>query len=119
VIRCGGVAAGCGGIKLFGTEYGELKRIYVRPCFRGLGLAKRLIDHLETYTRDRGVSILRLETGIYQTEAIGLYERLGYRRIPPFASYKEDPLSFFFEKQLASELPSPTDAEERTPGPSR
>ena len=100
VIRQDGAAAGCGGMKLFGTEYGEVKRMYVRPQFRGLGLAKLMLDHLAEYARERGVGILRLETGIHQVEAIGLYERMGFRSIPPFGSYKEDPLSLFYEKQI-------------------
>ena len=37
VVRDDGAAVGCGGIKLFGTEYGEIKRMYVRPAFRGRG----------------------------------------------------------------------------------
>ena len=49
VIREGDAPAGCGGIKLFGTEYGEIKRMYVRPQFRGLGLAKLLLGHLTSY----------------------------------------------------------------------
>ena len=40
-----------------------------------------------------------LETGIHQHEAIGLYERMGFQRIPPFGAYQEDPLSRFYEKQ--------------------
>jgi hypothetical protein len=44
--------------------------------------------------------VLRLETGIHQSEAIGLYERFGFQRIPPFGDYQEDPLSIFFEKHL-------------------
>jgi len=74
--------------------------MYVRPQFRGLGLAKLMLDHLETYARERGVGLLRLETGIYQNEAIGLYERMGFRSIPPFGGYREDPLSKFYEKQI-------------------
>ena len=50
VVRRDNIAAGCGGIQLFGTEYGELKRMYVRPQFRGLGLAKLLLDHLAKHT---------------------------------------------------------------------
>lgn len=100
VIHQDGVAAGCGGVKLFGSEYGEVKRVYVRPQFRGLGLAKLMLDHLAGYARERGVGLLRLETGIHQTEAIGLYERMGFYRIPPFGEYREDPLSVFFEKQI-------------------
>jgi putative acetyltransferase len=100
VIRQDGFAAGCGGVKLFGTQYGEVKRMYVRPQFRGFGLAKLMLDHLAAYALERGVGLLRLETGVHQSEAIGLYERMGFYRIPPFGAYQEDPLSVFFEKQI-------------------
>jgi GNAT superfamily N-acetyltransferase len=93
--------AGCGGIKLFGTAYGEVKRMYVRPQFRGLGLGALMLEHLAGYARDHGVAILRLETGIHQRAAIALYERAGFRRIPPFGAYKEDPLSRCYEKRIA------------------
>ena len=94
------VPAACGGLKLFGTEYGEVKRMYVRPQFRGHGFARLMLSHLARYAQEHGVACLRLETGIYQTEAIGLYERMGFRRIPPFGSYFEDPLSLCYEKHL-------------------
>ena len=55
VTRHSGVVAGCGGIELFGTEYGEIKRMYVRPQFRGLGLARLMLDHLAAYARERSV----------------------------------------------------------------
>ncbi len=94
------VPAGCGGIQLFDDAYGEIKRMYVRPQFRGLGLGKRMLDHLADYARQHGMLVLRLETGISQPEAIGLYERYGFQRIPPFGAYQEDPLSLFYEKHL-------------------
>lgn len=100
VIRHDGLAAGCGGVRLFEREYGEIKRMYVRPPFRGLGLAKLLLNHLSAYAREHGVGILRLETGIHQREAIGLYERMGFRPIPPFGAYQPDPLSRFYEKHI-------------------
>lgn len=100
VVRHAGTPAGCGGIKLFGTEYGELKRMYVRNPFRGLGLAKLMLNHLADYALSQGVTVLRLETGIYQIEAIGLYERWGFVQIPPFGGYREDPLSLFYEKRI-------------------
>jgi putative acetyltransferase len=100
VLRSDGIAAGCGGVKLFGTAYGEIKRMYVRPAFRGRGFARRLLNHLGEYTLARGISLLRLETGIHQSEAIGLYERTGFYRISPFGAYKDDPLSVFYEKAL-------------------
>ena len=78
VTRYDGEPAGCGGLKLFGREYGEVKRMYVHPAYRGLGLGKAMLNHLAEYARGRQVSILRLETGVYQTEAIGLYEGFGF-----------------------------------------
>lgn len=75
--------------------------MYVRPAFRGLGLGKSMLDHLGHYARERGLDRLRLETGIYQVEAIGLYERYGFQRRPPFGEYKLDPLSVYFEKALS------------------
>ena len=100
VIRQDDVSAGCGGVQFFEGEYGEIKRMFVRPQFRGLGLAKRMLNHLEVYTREHNILVLRLETGIHQKEAISLYEKTGYRSIPPFGAYQEDPLSRFYEKQL-------------------
>lgn len=100
VLRSEGIAAGCGGVKLFGTAYGEIKRMYVRPQFRGQGFARLILNHLSDYAQAKGVTLLRLETGIHQQEAISLYERMGFYRIPPFGEYKEDPLSLFYEKSL-------------------
>ena len=93
-------SAGCGGIKIFPSKYGEVKRMYVRPKHRGLGLGKAMLDHLAEYARKQGVDLLRLETGIYQVEAVGLYERHGFLRRAPFGEYREDPLSVYLEKQL-------------------
>lgn len=100
VTRYDGVPAGCGGIKLFGSEYGEVKRMYVRPEFRGHGLGKQMLNHLAAYTTQHGITVLRLETGIHQTEAIGLYEKFGFQRIPPFGDYFDDPVSLCYEKRL-------------------
>jgi putative acetyltransferase len=100
LIRKGGVPAGCGGIKLVDGEYGELKRMYVRPQFRGLGLAKLILNELTEYAQGHGIGLLRLETGIHQRAAIALYEREGFRLISPFGEYEEDPLSRFYEKRL-------------------
>ncbi|HKR61801.1 MAG TPA: GNAT family N-acetyltransferase [Pyrinomonadaceae bacterium] len=101
VARYEGKAAGCGGIKLFGTEYGEVKRMYVRPIHRGVGLGKAILDQLAAHARANQVKLLRLETGIYQTEAIGLYERYGFQRRGPFGEYKNDSNTVYFEKSIA------------------
>lgn len=104
VLREDGVAAGCGGILFVeddGPEpYGELKRMYVRDAYRGRGYGRRIIERLAARARERGVTLLRLETGIDQVEAIGLYEAYGFRRCPPFGPYREDPLSPTYEMRL-------------------
>ena len=102
-----GEPVACGSVQVFDDlkdpelRYGELKRMYVRDRFRGLGFAKRMLTYLEEVASERGAGLMRLETGIYQPEAIGLYERCGYYRIPPFGGYPpNDPLSLCYEKRL-------------------
>jgi GNAT superfamily N-acetyltransferase len=103
VLRMDGVPAGCGGIKLVDGDYAELKRMYVRPRFRGLGLSKRMLEHLSAYAQQQGISVLRLETGVHQHAAIGLYERSGFVPIPPFGTYRPDPVSLCYEKRLRND----------------
>jgi GNAT superfamily N-acetyltransferase len=101
VVRHDGVPAGCGGVQLFGREYAEVKRMYVRPQFRGLGLGRLILGRLEAHAREHGMPLLRLETGIHQQEAIALYQCHGFRQIPPFGPYWDDPVSRCYEKVLA------------------
>jgi putative acetyltransferase len=101
VARCSDGAAGACGAIVLGPDYGEIKRMYVHPRLRGQGVAKALLAFLETAARERGCTLLQLETGILQDEAIGLYKRCGYERRGPFGDYKEDPLSLFMAKRLA------------------
>jgi putative acetyltransferase len=101
VARVNGAPAACGGIQFY-PEFGELKRMYVRPAHRGTGCARALLAHLEAHARARGCNLLRLETGIHQREAIRFYERAGFGRIPAFPPYLPDPVSLFYEKRLDS-----------------
>ena len=94
-----GQLAGCGGVKMF-DDYGEVKRMFVRPIHRGRGLGKAMLNRLAEYAQSNGAKVLRLETGIYEVEAIGLYESWGFSRRTPFGEYREDPLSVYLEKQL-------------------
>jgi putative acetyltransferase len=95
-----GQAVGCGAVKDVYGEYGEIKRVYISPKARGLGLAKAIMAHLEAKSLARGIQIVRLETGIHQTEALGLYEKIGYERRGPFGPYADDPFSVYLEKRL-------------------
>ena len=81
------------------VEYAEIKRLFVLDRHRGKGLSNAIMHHLETELQNRGISLFRLETGIKQPEALGLYRKLGYRERGPFGSYAADPFSVFMEKQ--------------------
>jgi putative acetyltransferase len=92
-----GAAVGCGAIVMT-PEFGEVKRMFVHPSARGQGVARRLLGMLETEALARGCRQFMLETGPAQPDAIGLYERLGYRVRGPYGAYPDDPLSVFMEK---------------------
>ena len=92
-----GAAIGCGAM-VVGAHYGEIKRMYTRPGFRGQGLGARVLALLEAQARERGCRLFRLETGYLQAEALALYARCGYARRGPFGDYGDDPTSVFMEK---------------------
>lgn len=80
--------------------HAEMKRMFVRTEFRGIGLGRRLLNALEEVACHRSIRRISLETGIKQLEAIGLYRTSGYQDCPPFGDYKSDPLSLFMTKSL-------------------
>ena len=82
------------------ATYGEFKRLFVSQEFRGQGVARVLMAELESRAFDAGFTVLRLETGIHQPEAMALYESLGYHLRTPFGGYVDDPLGVFMEKTL-------------------
>ncbi len=94
-----GIAKGCGGFWSH-DDYVEIKRVWVDPSARGLGLSKALMATLENAARLAGFKFARLETGVSQPEALGLYRALGYVERKPFGDYALDPLSVFMEKAL-------------------
>jgi len=94
-----GAVVGCGAVVLM-DGYAEVKRMFVSPVVRGGGIGRRLLEHVESQARMAGLKVLRLETGISQPEALGLYARAGYERCGPYADYPDDPLSVFMEKRL-------------------
>jgi putative acetyltransferase len=80
--------------------HAEMKRMFVRAETRGIGLGRRLLNALEEVACHRSIARISLETGIKQSEAIGLYRASGYQDCPPFGDYKSDPLSLFMTKSL-------------------
>ena len=104
IAKLAGEAVGCGGLKENGAGGLELKRMFVRPNFRGKGIASKLLFKLETLAVEQGYKSIFLETGPPQVEAVGLYLKSGYFKRGPFGGYKDHPLSIFMEKRLDSEL---------------
>ena len=99
VLIVDGTPAACGGIKLC-PDYAEVKRMYVRPEYRGQKLSHKILTHLETTACSNGVGLLRLETGIHQHAAISIYRSAGFVECGPFGEYVLDPNSVYLEKQL-------------------
>ena len=89
---------GCVGLKGSDGEVAEIKRLWVAPSARGLGLAKRLMTAAETIARELSVKILRLDTNSALPEATQLYRGTGWNEIDRF---NDEPYpDTFFEKRL-------------------
>ena len=98
--RVDGRPVGCGALRRIDATTGEIKRMYVAPAARGTGLGRRLLDELERHACGLGLRRLVLETGTRQPQAIGLYRRAGFARIPCFGEYQHAPLSVCMAKPL-------------------
>ena len=97
VATLNGEAVGCGALKCH-ADYGEIKRMWVAPASRGLGIGKRILQRLEALARKRRLPLLRLETNKALTEAQALYRSSGYREVRPFND--ESYAHHWFEKTL-------------------
>jgi GNAT superfamily N-acetyltransferase len=98
LVRVLGEPIGCGGIKRLDSETCEIKRMYLDPGWRGLGLSRLLLEALEERARGLGYTRARLDTGDRQPSARRLYEGAGYRSIP---DYNANPLArLWFEREL-------------------
>ena len=95
---------GCGGIRPVPgvPSTCELKRLFVVPEARGRGIARALLERLEEEAVRLGYTMLWLETGTEQPEAIALYESHGYEPIPGFGRYKDEPKSRSFGRRLTA-----------------
>ena len=93
-----GEPAGCGALRFHGRGPAELKRMWVAPDRRGLGLGRRLLAELEVHAAANGVRVLRLETNRSLAEAVTLYRTAGYREVTPF---NDEPYAHhWFEKRI-------------------
>jgi putative acetyltransferase len=96
------VAVGCGAVRRLDESTAELKRMYVDPSVRGKGIGRALVEALEREARLLGMTRVVLETGTRLAPAIGLYEAMGYARIPLFGEYLLSPdTSLCFGKSIA------------------
>jgi putative acetyltransferase len=101
VARDGDTILGCGALVEAGDGTGEIKRMFIDEAARGLKLGRRLMDAILERGGELHLSAIRLETGIHQPQAIGLYRAYGFSEIGPFSNYRPDPLSIFMEKRLS------------------
>ncbi|WP_105382295.1 GNAT family N-acetyltransferase [Neorhizobium alkalisoli] len=101
VARNGDRVIGCCALVDAGDGTAEIKRMFVDEAARGLKLGRRLMEAILERGDMLRLSAVRLETGIYQPEAIGLYRAYGFVEIEAFGNYRPDPLSIFMEKRLS------------------
>lgn len=98
IARLHGRAVGCGALKPLDASTAEIKRMWVAPDTRGLGVARRLLEALEGRARQMGIGRVILDTNRTLPEAQAMYRKAGYREI---ARYNDNPYAdFFFEKEL-------------------
>lgn len=106
VAHVGRKAAGCIGLKpLDAPRVGEMKRLYVRPAYRGAGLGERLVVAVIEAAQNAGYRELRLDTLAGMASAQALYRRLGFSEIPPYNS-AHLPGTLFYSRRLSSGLPT-------------
>jgi putative acetyltransferase len=95
-----GRPVGCGAFRPLDARTVEIKRMFVRPEFRGRGIARSILGMLEAEASRRGHARSVLETAARQPEAIALYRRCGYAPIEAFGPYAGNPRALCFGKDL-------------------
>jgi ribosomal protein S18 acetylase RimI-like enzyme len=102
-----GAAVACGGWRArdvdgppLRTGDAEIKRMYVRPAYRGRGIARAVLADLETAAGRAGRRRMVLETGVRQPDAIGLYVAAGYVPMAPFGTYRDAEGGRYYSKSL-------------------
>jgi ribosomal protein S18 acetylase RimI-like enzyme len=99
VARLHGEPIGCGALKLHGDVPFYIKRMWVAPSARGLGVGRRILRELEDHSRRRGADVVYLETTKALHEAASLYRSAGYVEVEPF---NDEPYAHhWFQKRLS------------------
>lgn len=99
------IAVGCGAFKEYEPQVVEIKRMYVRENMRGRGIAAEILKELENWAKELNYSECVLETGLKQPEAISLYQKCGYSKIPNYGQYEGIENSVCMRKSInANEL---------------
>ena len=99
IVRDGAISVGCGGIQRINVTTGEIKRMWIHADSRGIGLGRRLLDHLEYVAGQLGYTRVVLDTDATLKVAIALYERAGY---DPIERYNDNPYAQrWFGKDLS------------------
>lgn len=93
-------AVGCGAFKQYDAGTVEIKRMYVKPDYRGKGVAAQILKELEKWAAEINYSLCILETGKKQPDAIALYKKSGYTQIPNFGKYEHVENSVCMQKSL-------------------
>jgi putative acetyltransferase len=94
------IAVGCGAIKEYASKVMEVKRMFVKQEKRGKGIASIVLQELEKWCIELQYEKCILETGLAQPEAISLYTKNNYQRIPNYGQYEQVETSVCFEKKL-------------------
>jgi putative acetyltransferase len=100
IAKIDSTAVGCGALRRIEPGIGEIKRMFVLSDFRRRGIARRILEALESRARELRETSVLLETGIGQPEAIEFYKSAGYHEIAGFGEYAGSPFSVCFEKRL-------------------
>ena len=93
---------GCAALKFLDYEHGEFKSIRVEDNSRGKGVGKKIISHLIEVAKNEGIKRLSIETGAgdFFKSARKLFKKFGFKTCRPFADYKEDPNSCYFDLEI-------------------
>jgi len=91
---------GCVSIRFYYNDVYELKRMFIKSKYRGLGISKIMLAMIENRAKEKGINKIILETGAHLEQAVQLYKKSGYQKIVNYGDYANIPESICMEKIL-------------------